>query len=173
VIATWEPAISNGDAPERGFGGRVYFHDQDARPAKINGTVVVYAFDEDGRAPGDSKPTKRFIFDEKMLNSKEVYTKTKMGHSYSLWVPWDAAGPEGQAKKVSLFVRYIPKQGEQKMSQQATVHLPGKRDSEKFIVHQSGRQEGSVQEVAASRLASERMIDMPNRSQTMETVTIR
>ncbi|MCL2005716.1 MAG: hypothetical protein FWG73_06080 [Planctomycetaceae bacterium] len=128
VIATWEPAISNGENAQRGFGGRVYFHDQDWRPAKIKGTVIVYVFEEDGRTPGDAKPNEGIVFDEKTLNSKGVYSKSSLGHSYNLWVPVDVANPESPMKKVSLIVRYVPDKGTPVMSSQTTSHLPGRRE---------------------------------------------
>ena len=128
VSASWIPAISNGEVPERGFGGRVYFHDQEMRPVKIKGSVIVYVFEEDGRSPNDAKPNEGIVFDEKTLNSKGMYAKTSLGHSYNLWVPIDTATPESPAKKVSLIVRYIPNQGIPQMSVQTTLHLPGRSD---------------------------------------------
>ena len=130
VVAAWEPAISHGENPERGFGGRVYFHDQDMRPVKIKGTVIVYYFIEDGRLPDDARPNEGRIFDEKTLNCRSVYQRTRLGHSYNLWVPVDEAGPDRPAMKVSLIVRYIPDRGTQQISPMSTVHLPGRRGQE-------------------------------------------
>ena len=130
VAAAWEYAISHGENPQRGFGGRVYFHDKDMRPVKIKGTVIVYYFIEDGRSPGDVKPNEGIVFDEKTLNSRGVYQRTNLGHSYNLWVPVDEAGPERPAKRVSLIVRYIPNNGTPQMSAMSTVHLPGRRGQE-------------------------------------------
>jgi hypothetical protein len=130
VVAAWEPAISHGENPERGFGGRVYFHDQDMRPVRIRGTVIVYYFIEDGRKPGDARPNEGIVFDEATLNSRGVYQRTSLGHSYNLWVPVDVAGPDRPAMKVSLIVRFIPNQGTPQMSSMSTVHLPGRRGQE-------------------------------------------
>ena len=186
VIAAWEPAVSNGDKPMRGFGGRVYFYDQEtARPVKVDGTVVVYAFDEDGRLPSDSKPTEGFVFDEKALNNKGVYKKSKLGHSYNLWVPWDSAGPDGQAKKISLIVRYIPKKGSQVVSQQTTAYLPGKQTPELMAAYEERQESGSIQQTSLrspierpmpqrARLTEERVIESnADRPQTLQAVTIR
>lgn len=135
VAAAWEPAVSSGENPMRGFGGRVYFYDQAmTKPVKATGTVIVYAFDEEGRAPTDSRPNEGFVFDNKTLNSKGVYKKSKIGHSYNLWIPWDAAGPEGKAKKISLIVRYIPEKGGSVTSSQSTAYLPGRRDPQVMAV---------------------------------------
>jgi len=181
VVAAWEPAISNGEDPMRGFGGRVYFYDQDmTRPVKADGTVVVYIFDEEGRSSDDNKPNEGIVFDAKTLNSKGVYSKSKIGHSYNLWVPFDAAGPEGPAKKVSLIVRYIPKQGASQVSSQSVVHLPGKRSE--VSVAQADRQDRAVSSLQSlsgyslpqgANLTAERMISNMDRPQTMQSITIR
>jgi len=187
VIAAWEPAVSNGENPERGFGGRIYFYDSEQnRPVKIKGTVVVYAFDEDGRCQWDAKPNEGFVFDNKTLNSKGVYAKSKLGHSYNLWIPLDAARPDNPSRKISLIVRYIPEKGSSVVSQQATAHLPGRRDQERFIAQvEVNEWDGPIQQVALrsaavrplperARLTEERMIESnTDRSRTMQSATIR
>jgi hypothetical protein len=127
TVAVWEPAVKHeaGQEPQRGFGGRVYFYDQESKkPIKINGNVVVYAFDEENRQPEDNIPTRSYLFDKNDV--KKLYAKSKLGASYNFWVPWDSEGPEGDAKKVSLIVRYIPEVGSSVVSSQAVVYLPGK-----------------------------------------------
>ena len=182
VVAAWEPAVSNGDQPMRGFGGRVYFYDQEKnRPVKVDGTVVVYAFDEDGRSPRDTKPNEGFVFDARTLNSKGVYVKSKLGHSYNLWIPWDAAGPEGQAKKISLIVRYIPKEGKGSsvVSSQATAYLPGKKSPELMHAYTEQREEGTMVAMARpvpprARLTEEYVVEPnANRPKTVQSVIIR
>ena len=188
VVAAWEPAVSNGENPERGFGGRVYFYDSELnRPVKIKGTVVVYAFDEDGRCQWDAKPNEGYVFDSKTLNSRGVYAKSKLGHSYNLWIPIDAAKPDSPSRKISLIVRYIPDKGPSPPpSSQATVHLPGRRDQERFVAQvEVNAWDGPIQEanlrLAASRpiperarLTEERIIESnPDRIRTMQAATIR
>ena len=178
VVASWTPAVSNGEHPERGFGGRVYFHDQDKRSAKVKGTVIVYIFEEDGRVPCDPKPNEGIVFDEKTLNSKGVYSKTSLGHSYNLWVPVDASGPEGEAKKVSLIVRYIPHQGTPQMSSQTTVLLPGRRGQENVVAEQNWqvRERSTVHQAdpfSSGQSEPVRRWTPPERIQAMESVTIR
>jgi hypothetical protein len=180
VIAAWEPAVSSGENSMRGFGGRVYFHDRDLRPAKVKGRVIVYVFDEDGRLPGDEKPNEGIVFDEKILNSKEIYKKSKLGHSYNLWIPLDSAGPEGKAKKVSLIVRYEPDKGAPVVSSQATVFLPGRHEAAMMAQNwQTRTNEGPIQQAGAraplGRLPEqgEFPVDPRERLQMMEAVTIR
>ena len=174
ITAAWEPAVSNDNQPMRGFGGRVYFYDAENRPVKINGRVVVYAFDEKGRAKSDSRPSEGFEFDEKTLNSKGVYKKSKLGHSYNLWIPWDAAGPEGEAKKISLIVRYIPKQGAQAVSSQTTAYLPGRNSPALMVAQMEQQQERPSPVPERARLTEERLIESnANRPRALQSVIIR
>ena len=187
VIAVWEPAVSNGENPERGFGGKVYFYDSELnRPVKIKGTVVVYAFDEEGRSPWDAKPDEGYVFDNKTLNSKGVYAKSKLGHSYNLWVPIDEANPESPSRKISLIVRYIPEKGSPPPpSPQATVHLPGRRDQELSVAQiEVNEWDGPIQQTGLrpaagrplperARLTEEHVIESnPDRFRTMQAATI-
>ena len=170
VLAAWEPAVSNGEDSMRGFGGRIYFYDQEMlRPVKIKGTVVVYAFDEDERSPWDAKPDEGFVFDSKTLNSKSVYSKSKLGHSYNLWIPIDKAESDSPLKKVSLIVRYIPEKGSSIVSAQTTTHLPGRSDQERLSA------KAGVSEQSDLRSAWEERTIEPdfNRSRAMQSATIR
>ncbi|MDR2642421.1 MAG: hypothetical protein LBC74_06465 [Planctomycetaceae bacterium] len=125
VSALWTPAIQTGEQPQRGFGGRVYFYDnKEKKPIKVDGTIAVYAFDETNRKPNDNEPSRVYTFAKEDV--KKSYTKSKLGHSYNLWIPWDADGPDGDAKKISFFVRYIPDKGDSIISQQVTSYLVGK-----------------------------------------------
>jgi hypothetical protein len=192
TIAAWEPAIKhNGDKPaERGFGGRVYFYDASERkPIKVKGNVVVYAYDEEGRKVDDNVPTVSFAFDQKDLDRN--YSKSKLGHSYNLWIPWDSQGADGKAKKVTLIVRYIPDKGSSVLSSQVAVHLPGKMDEKMMLAGQPtalGIDANGIQQVGYRVSATmpqdasidphspkpeERMIEAnENRPQTMHTATI-
>jgi len=187
VIAAWQPAVSNGENPERGFGGRVYFYDAEQnRPIKVKGTVIVYTFDEDGRDKWDAKPNEGYVFNSKTLNSKGVYSKTKMGHSYCLWIPIEQARPENPARKISLIVRYAPDNGSTVMSSQTTSLLPGRYDQEQFIskvdlnewdspIQEAVLSHGSVRPIPTrASLTEERIIEVnAEHSRTMESATIR
>jgi hypothetical protein len=156
AVAVWEPAVKHetDQEPQRGFGGRVYFYDQESKkPIKIKGNVVVYAFDEETRQPDDNAPTRSYLFDKSDV--KKLYSKSKLGPSYNFWVPWDSEGPDGNAKKVSLIVRYIPEVGSSVVSSQAVVYLPGKFDQTgqtelmaKTDWNIQKTQEGTIQQVA-------------------------
>jgi hypothetical protein len=182
IIAAWEPAVSNCNNPQRGFGGRVYFYDREMnRPVRIKGTVIVYVFDEDGRDDWDTKPNEGFVFDSKTLNSREVHERTQLGHSYRLWIPIDDARPDSPARRISFIVRFIPDKGSSVVSSQATAHLPGRHDQERLIAQVEGSEFNGPFERAAvrsiperARLTEERIIESnPDRLRTMQAQTIR
>ncbi|MDR1963365.1 MAG: hypothetical protein LBQ50_06270 [Planctomycetaceae bacterium] len=153
ALAIWEPAVKHEaeSQPKRGFGGRVYFYDQEARkPIKVKGNVVVYAFDEENRRHDDNVPTRSYFFEANDV--KKLYAKSKLGHSYNFWIPWDEEGPDGKAKKISLIVRYVPEVGSSVVSSQAAVYLPGKFGQTELVAKAEWdsvtKQEGTIQQVS-------------------------
>lgn len=127
ITSFWTPGVGHekGEA-YRGFTGRVYFYDnQSVLPLKINGTVIIYAFDESGRKPDDAEADVSYVFTAKDLEAKH-YDKTDIGHSYCFWLPWDKAN--GMQEEISLLVKYFPDNGSAIFSSMATVVLPGKEN---------------------------------------------
>ena len=114
----WQP----GKPGVRGFGGRVMFHrGEDEEPVAVDGTLTVYAFDDEDPGP-DKPPTKKYIFPAEQL--AKHYSPSKVGHSYSFWLPWgDVLGPERQ---VSLITRFEDREGKVVMSKVAHKTLPGR-----------------------------------------------
>ena len=182
VVAVWEPAVKHsagGEKAERGFGGRVFFYDQSMKkPVKVKGNVVVYAFDEEGRREDDNQPCRSYVFEAKDV--KKLYSKSKLGPSYSFWVPWDAEGPDGNVKKVSLVVRYVPAVGSSVVSSQALVYLPGKAGQSEMLAKADwdsrSSHQGSVQEIAVlsnrEPTIRESVIEANDRSNTLQSTTI-
>jgi hypothetical protein len=125
VEAVWvDTVLTKGDQkPIRGFGGRLYFfgpnNSQDS--VKVDGTLVIYGFDETSRDPTNVIPDRKIVYPAKEFET--LYSKSKLGHSYSVWVPWDEAG--GVKKEITLLVRFIPKEGAVIASEQIRVLLPG------------------------------------------------
>jgi hypothetical protein len=66
-------------------------------------------------------PDRKIVYPVKEFEG--LYSKSKLGHSYSVWVPWDEAG--GTRKEITLLVRFIPKEGAVIASEQIKVLLPG------------------------------------------------
>ena len=125
VVATWVDTVRNtpGEPSERGFGGRLYFYDRGADPITVDGRLVVYTFDEEGRNPTDHQPTKRFVFPAEQV-AKHM-SVSEIGPSYSVWLPWGEA--DGPPTRVSLIARFEPSRGGGLVvSDQATQLLPGR-----------------------------------------------
>ena len=60
VIALWTDTVltRGGTPPVRGFGGRLMFYEgKKESPCKVDGVLVVYAFDENGRDANMPAPT--------------------------------------------------------------------------------------------------------------------
>ena len=145
-VAVWSPAarVVNG-VPERGFAARVTFFGTDQKKGvKVDGDIVVYAFDEYlGRSAGNNAPDKTYPFLAEDLKQLQSHSK-KLGYSYSLWVPWDNEGPEGERKTVSLMVKLVPKNGNSFLSGQAKCVLPGKEPS---LIAKHSQQNGTISQV--------------------------
>ena len=125
VEAVWvDTVLSKGEQkPTRGFGGRLYFFgaNNSQESVKVEGTLVIYGFDETHRDPANVVPDRKIVYPTSEL--KTLYSKSKLGHSYSVWVPWDEAG--GMQTEISLIARFIPKKGGVITSEQIKVLLPG------------------------------------------------
>ena len=125
VEAAWvDTVLTKPDkAPMRGFGGRLYFFgpNNNQESVKVDGTLVVYAFNETNRDPTNVVPDRKIVYPAKEF--ERLYTNTKLGHSYSIWVPWDEAG--GAPAHISLIARFIPNKGSVITSEQVRLLLPG------------------------------------------------
>ena len=125
VAAVWTETVmcTSGQPAIRGFGGRLMFYEKaGAAPAKVAGSLVIYAFDETERRPGDNKPTKKYVFTAEQLDKH--YSKSELGDSYSVWLPWDEVG--GDQREISLIVNFKPELGGMVSSDQSRHILPGK-----------------------------------------------
>jgi hypothetical protein len=123
VVPIWIDAVqyTQNQVPQRGFGGRLMFYDAKDEPIKVDGTLVVYAFDEEGRDPTDAAPDRKYVFPREVLDLH--YGESKIGRSYSFWLPWDEVG--GEHKDISLIARFLPANGPPVLSEQTTQVLPG------------------------------------------------
>ncbi|MCA9170035.1 MAG: hypothetical protein KDB23_20305, partial [Planctomycetales bacterium] len=123
IVPMWSDTVmyQPGKPGVRGFGARVYFYEEEgANPIRVDGTLTVYAFDANkmSRMP---MPEKKFIFTADQL--EQHYSKTSIGHSYSLWIPWDEVG--GPSRQLSLVTRFEGTHGGTTVSEPARKLLPG------------------------------------------------
>jgi hypothetical protein len=124
MVGTWTDTVMTqpGKKPIRGFGGRIMFYEHEGKkPILVDGQLVVYAFDEDGRDPTDNKPTRRYVFPADQVAMR--MSKSDLGASYSFFLPWDDAG--GPKTEVSLICRFEPKSGGVVTGEQTRHMLPG------------------------------------------------
>ena len=123
LIPVWTDTIlhTTGQNPTRGFGGRLMFYGSDETKAiQVDGTLVVYAWD-DTDAKSMQSPDRKYVFPADKLSSH--YSSSKVGDSYSFWIPWDSVGQPMQ--KVMLICRFVARAGGEITSTPAHVVLQG------------------------------------------------
>ena len=125
VVAMWSDTIlyrTDQPQPIRGFGGRLMFYaEKTEKPVKVEGTLTVYAFDETHGKKDDPRPTRKYVFTSEQFTHH--YSKSDIGHSYSIWLPWDSAS--NAPCKISLIVRFMPKRGSLVIGEESLQLLPG------------------------------------------------
>jgi len=124
ILAIWADTILHqpGKAGVRGFGGRLYFYaDGNSDPVKVDGGVTVYVFDGEKLDPGNRAPLKKYLITADQFSSH--HSRTSLGHSYSIWVPWDQVG--GPTRTLSLIVRFDGREGGTVLSAPMEKLLPG------------------------------------------------
>jgi hypothetical protein len=124
VAAIWTDTVLNvaNQPSKRGFGGRLMFYTAEGgKPVKVKGTLHVYAFDETNRDTEKVKPDRKYVFTTEQFDKH--YSKSALGHSYSVWIPWDEAG--GPRREISLLVRFVPENGPAVIGEASRQLLPG------------------------------------------------
>jgi len=134
LVSTWteDTLIQPGKPVTRGFGGRFYFYNDRSQVIPVDGELVVYGFD-DGKNPEVSHPNamtqvspspsdlpsnlpnnlpvveadKKFRFTAEQFT--QHFSQGDLGASYSVWIPWDAAG--GPQRKITLIPCFVTKEG--------------------------------------------------------------
>ena len=123
IIPVWSDTVLHqaGKRGTRGFGGRVIFYGEKKEKAiRVDGTLIVYAWDDTAEI-ANRQPDRKYVFKADKL--QDHYSKSKIGHSYNFWLPWDAAG--GEQERISLIIRFIGTNGAEVTSEPTTVILPG------------------------------------------------
>jgi hypothetical protein len=124
LVATWTDTVLNtaGQPSKRGFGGRIVFFQRESKdPVRVDGQLVVYAFDDTDREPHETHPARRNVFPAEDFARME--SDSSLGASYSVFLPWDELG--GPPKKISLITRFEPAKGAIVMGEQTRHYLPG------------------------------------------------
>lgn len=129
VSAVWTPAvITRADGSQaRGFGGRLMFFGPESKKAiRVDGALVVFAYDEQKNPNPRADADRRYIFTREQLASH--HSKTEFGHSYSIWIPWDSV--DGPNRQISLLVRFNPTEGSTISGDLARLSLSGTSGAE-------------------------------------------
>ncbi|MBA2113935.1 hypothetical protein HOV93_10880 [Planctomycetes bacterium FF15] len=124
MVVTWKDAVRYNphDPPTRGFGGRIHFYDETQKPVRVQGGLTIYGYDDVRHGDIDNeRPDRKFVFEAEKLQSH--YSASKLGHSYSFWVPWDRAG--GEQKEITLAPFFRTATGQLIMSEQSKHLLMG------------------------------------------------
>lgn len=131
MIAIWSDTVMTqpGQPGRRGFGGRLMFYKGGSfqkggaeRPIKVEGKLIVFAFDDTESDPSRCVPDKKYVFTPEQF--AKHYSKSELGHSYSIWLPWDEVG--GPQKKIALVARFESNDGALITSEMTTQLLPGR-----------------------------------------------
>ncbi|HRX79072.1 MAG TPA: hypothetical protein P5307_08420, partial [Pirellulaceae bacterium] len=126
MAAIWTPDILSrpGLPASRGFGGRLYFYNQMNKPVKVEGQLVVYAYDDTATESQRESPDRKYAFTPEQFTSH--HSESELGASYSIWLPWDGI-TGGEQKGISLLPVFTSSLGQLVMGQQAVNLLPGKK----------------------------------------------
>ena len=124
VAVVWTDAVFQKEAsqPTRGFGGMVTFYGTDRKkPIRVDGQLTVYGYDDMSADEEDPVPDRKYVFKPEQL--AKHYGEGPLGPSYSIWIPWDAAG--GPRKAIGLIARFDSKEGTTVMSKPTHNVLEG------------------------------------------------
>jgi len=126
VIGMWQPThgVDTDGKSCRGFAGQILFLTRDNPvPAKVDGTVRIYVFDDQGKPEDQVKPIHQFDFPGDSWNVQARISK--LGLTYALFIPYTRPG--AHEAHCSLKVRFIPKEGPGRpvFSEMCNVELPG------------------------------------------------
>lgn len=124
VTVFWTDTVLNqtGQRGVRGFGARImFFNAKQDKPIRVDGALTVFAYDDTDGDLNKTVPDRKFIFTPEQV--EKHYSKSKLGHSYSFWVPWDAVG--GEQRIITLVCRFEPKDGGLIVSEALKQVLPG------------------------------------------------
>jgi hypothetical protein len=136
LVALWSDALYSqaGQAPIRGFGGRLYFYDPQNQAVPVTGQLIVYGYDDSIEGTPAKSPARKFVFTAEQL--AQHYSPTELGASYSVWLPWEPVG--GEKKAISLLPIFTGSDGVVLSGQQAVNVLPG-RTPERVVDPREGR----------------------------------
>ncbi len=124
ILAVWTDSVLHqpNQPGVRGFGGRIYFYEkEETTPIEVDGSFAVYVFDANNDSTSDQKPLRKFVFTADQFATH--MSKTSLGPSYSVWLPWEEVG--GPPMRLSLISRFEGRTGGTTLSDSTIKLLPG------------------------------------------------
>ncbi len=123
MVVIWRDAVYESGASKaaRGFGGRFYFYDKESKAVKVEGELVIYAFDDTG-STNTTEADRKYVFGQDRLESH--FSETALGASYSFWIPWDQVG--GVRRSIALIPVFKTADGQIVRGDQTVNVLSGK-----------------------------------------------
>jgi len=123
MVAIWRDAVyESGTSPSaRGFGGRFYFYDREQKAIRVDGELVIYAFDDSGSS-NSTEADRKYVFEQESLQGH--FSETALGASYSFWIPWDQVG--GARRSIALIPVFKSADGQIIRGEQSVNVLTGK-----------------------------------------------
>lgn len=168
ILAVWSDTVLHqpGQPGVRGFGGRLFFYvDDDPEPVKVDGGLMIYVFDAETYDPSHPEPLKRYAYTPDQ--TADLYSRAPLGHSYSVWLPWDEVG--GMAQSLSLVVKFEGREGGTVISDSVVKLLPGlprevARENRADDSYDQVRQVGYVESTHGTRPRDSRSIEITSLS---------
>ena len=124
VMCLWEPAEGTGldGLPTRGFAGQIlFFTAGQPSPAKVEGDVRIFVFDDEGVNGDKAQPIHQFDFPGAAWNA--FMTSSNFGTTYQLFVPYTRPG--AHHAECEIRIRYTPAGGNPVFSRPCTITLAG------------------------------------------------
>ncbi|MFP6657693.1 MAG: hypothetical protein VB853_05890 [Pirellulales bacterium] len=123
IVSLWSDTVlhQSGRQSTRGLAGRIYFYDEKHKAVKVEGALVVYAFDDRNGVAENRPADRKYIFTREQLPAH--FSLSDFGPSYSIWLPWDVVA--GEQKQLSLVAVFRGKQNNVIVGQMARHVLPG------------------------------------------------
>lgn len=165
IVSFWSEMMLNsgGEKPVRGFGGRIYFYNKFGKPVRADGELTVYAYDDTDKnleTASHGEPDKIYTYRKEEFAN--YFSKSDLGDSYSVWLPWD--GVDGEEREISLLPKFVSSSGKDVIrGTMDLVTLSGKKkktkveplsDSQRFLKKQLENQYGEEAEEIAALLYS-------------------
>ncbi len=137
MAVIWTPDVLTvpGKPPTRGFGGRIYFYNNEDKAIPVDGQLIVYGYDDTDPQKAHTVPDRRFGFTPEQFT--QHFTPTEIGASYSIWIPWDTG--ESQYRAVSLVPVFTSTNGHRVIGQPSINVLQGPKPD--FLVEREERRQ--------------------------------